>query len=664
MRLFKLIPILLITISATSCIQKEKKVLKLPYLFSDHMVLQQNEEVTIWGEYHPKDNVSVKGSWGDEVTTQTDKNGTWQVTIQTPEAGGPYLLDIITADSTIVLNDVMIGEVWLASGQSNMQMPLKGWPPNDLILNSATEISSADHSSIRMFTVPMTLSVQPLDDTNKSKWQVSSPETAADFSATAYFFAKRIQQELNVPVGIIHSSWGGTPAEAWTSEKSLRKIKDFDGNLDVIKNPEAFTEMETWFNQFASQEFPQTKEQWEQIEFADIDAAKPNFDDLNWSSIEVPGRVDLINNGNFDGAVWIRKEFEITDISNDYILKIASIDDMDATYINGQKVGGLTGNGFWNTPREMNISKDVLKKGTNVIAIRIIDTGGPGEINGPIELIDQNEVALSLAGTWKSLVIAEIYLGKFYGYGLKNDLKDRPDVLELNPHMPSVLYNAMINPLVPFTLKGAIWYQGESNVGRAEQYTRLFPAMIQDWREKWQTEFPFYFVQIAPFNYTPDPDSDISAILRDAQRHTLQTPKTGMAVTLDIGNINNIHPGNKQDVGSRLAGLALANDYGINLIPSGPLYKGMSRSGDKVILDFNYAENGLKSGEQGLIGFEIAGEDKVFIDGKAKIVKNQIELNAKGLKEPIYVRYAWRDNSIASLFNKEGLPASSFSTEK
>ncbi len=648
---------------ALSCQPEEKRLLKLPPLFSDHMVLQQDQNVYIWGEYTPNMEVNVRGSWGDEISTTSDANGHWKLELPTPKAGGPHSLTVITKDSTAVFNDVLIGEVWLASGQSNMQMPLKGWPPNDLIQNSAAEIAEADHPEIRMFTVPMTLSLIPLDSVN-GKWIMSSKETTGDFSATAYFFAKRLQQELNIPIGIIHSSWGGTPAEAWASETTLRKLSDFNEALDLVKNPETFQLAHNWFSQFPSQDFPETKEQWEQMEFADLDAAKLEFDDSKWTSIEIPGPIDQIENGPFDGAVWIRKSFEISDTSSDYLLKIGAIDDMDATYINGIKVGGLAGEGFWNVPREMVVPKTLLKKGSNVIAIRIIDTGGGGSVVGPIELIDAQGSAISLKGEWKSLIIAEIYLGKFYGYGLKNAIENRPDVLQLNPNMPSVLYNAMINPLVPYSIKGAIWYQGESNVGRDLQYRRLFPAMIMDWREKWETEFPFYFVQIAPFIYNPDPSMQISQNLREAQRFSLSTPKTGMVVTLDIGNPKNIHPANKQDVGSRLAGLALANDYGLNLVASGPSFKGLQQAGNSLILEFDHVGSGLKSNEKTLTGFEVAGADKKYVEARASIVGNTIEVMANGISAPVYARYAWRDDSLATLFNKEGLPASSFSSEE
>lgn len=653
----------LIILVFISCQQKKKSALKLPVLFSDHMVLQQEEEISIWGKDRPNQKISATGSWGEKKSTHVDQNGNWKLTLKTPKAGGPYSLSVMTKDSTAVFKDVLIGEVWLASGQSNMQMPLKGWPPNDPILNSEIEIASSENPEIRMFTVERALSTKTLD-TLQGSWAVSNNNTAGDFSATAFFFAKRLQKELQVPIGIIHSSWGGTVAEAWTSESSLRNLSDFNETLDMIKNPEPFKLTKNWFAQFPSQNFPETKEQWEQIEFADLDAAQLDFDDATWSSTELPGRVDVFENGEFDGAIWIRKEFEITDISTDYTLHIGAIDDMDATYVNGKKIGGLAGNGVWNTERNINVPKNLLKKGTNIIAIRVIDTGGKGSVEGRMELVNEKGLSISLAGEWNSLMIAEIYLGKFYGYGLKNDLSKRPDIQHINPNIPTVLYNAMINPLVPYSIKGAIWYQGESNVGRDIQYMKLFPAMINDWREKWNIEFPFYFVQIAPYTYDPNPSKQVSQKLREAQRLSLNTPKTGMVVTLDIGNPQNIHPANKQDVGSRLAGLALANDYGFNLVSSGPSLKKISQSNHKLILEFDHIGGGLIAAKSGLSGFEIAGADKRYLEAKAKIIGNTIELECNGMKEPVFARYAWSDDSTASLFNQEGLPASSFSSGK
>ena len=631
-------------------------------LFSDHMVLQQNEEIPFWGEYSPSKKITIKGSWGDEATADTDARGHWKMTLKSPSAGGPYSIQVISEDHTIVIEDVLFGEVWLASGQSNMEMPLKGWPPTDTINYSKEEISRATHPDIRMFTVARNMSVKPLDSI-KGRWIASSPKTAGDFSASAYFFARRLYNELKVPIGIIHSSWGGTPAEAWTSSASLRPLDDFNEQLDMLENPAAFQEITKWFDQFPSKEFPQTEDQWQAIEFNDLDVINPDFDDSNWASRSIPGRIDQINDGFMDGVIWLRKAFDIEDVSSDYTLKIGAVDDMDATFINGKKVGGLAGAGYHNTTREMKIPGSLLEKGKNMIAIRVIDTGGGGSVSGPVVLSNDEGVTISLEGEWTSMIKAEIYNGKFYVYDFTTELANKPKVMPLNSRIPSVLFNAMINPLLPYTIKGAIWYQGEGNVGRDEQYKRLFPTMINDWRNRWADDFPFYFVQIAPYIYTPYPELQVSQKLREAQRYALQTPKTGMVVTLDIGNPTNIHPANKQDVGHRLAGLALANDYGKDIVASGPLYKGFKKDKNKLLVAFDYAGSGLMCHEKVLKGFEIAGVDKVFVPAKASIKKDVVQVSSTAVKNPEYVRYAWKDDSLATLFNLEGLPASSFSSE-
>ena len=644
-----------------SCQPSEKRELALNALFSDHMVLQRNQELTFWGTYNPNADISVSASWGNDATAVSDEEGIWKLNLTTPDAGGPYEVSIITKDSTIILADVMVGEVWLASGQSNMEMPVKGWPPNDLILNSNQEIANANYPDIRMFTVTRNFSTIAIDSIT-GVWASASPETAGDFSATAYFFARRLHKEIGIPIGIIHTSWGGTVAEAWTSEGRLRQLGDFDKAMDDLQNQENQMAIENWFESRVTQKFPDAEDEWATINFSDSEAIEVDFDDSNWATLELPGRFDQLTSGEFNGAIWLRKDFNVEDVSSEYVLTIGSIDDMDATFINGQKVGGLAGPGFYNVTREMTIPKSLLLQGTNTIAIRAIDTGGPGAVAGPITL-SNGSTEISIEGQWKHQLVAEIYLGEFYVYDLQTNISERPNVFQLHPNLPTVLFNAMINPLVPYEIRGAIWYQGESNVGRDEQYKRLFPGMIEDWRGQWGYEFPFYFVQIAPFIYNPDPEMQVSQKLRDAQRYSLKTSKTGMAVTLDIGNPTNIHPANKQDVGHRLAGLALANDYGKDIVASGPLYNNHAVVGNKIILEFDYTGSGLMVKDAELTGFEIAGENGVFVPAKATIIDEKVEVTAPSISSPIFVRYAWRDNSLAALFNKEGLPASSFTTE-
>ena len=631
-------------------------------LFSDHMVLQQKESVAIWGTASSGEKITVNGSWGAKSSIYADGEGNWKLKLQTPEAGGPFEVNISSAKKSIQLNDVMIGEVWLASGQSNMSMPLKGWPPNDPIKNAEQEIINADYPEIRMFKVANEYSLKE-EKNMEGQWDVCTPSLAADYSATAYFFARRLHQTLNVPIGIIHSSWGGTPAESWTSKAQLNTLGDFDEAITAIEVPNREQLTQKWYSQWEKMDSPKEPEDWNHIDLGDIIFAQLDYNDDFWKTVTLPGRIDFPNEQNLDGFFWFRKTIVINDITEDYSFIMGPVDDTDAVYINGQKIGGTVNN--YSDNRSYPIAKSLLKKGENTIAIRIIDTGGPGSISGDMKLSNGKQT-ISIEGDWKYLYTAELYLNKIFKYDLeKVKTLNRPNILAANAWTPSSLYNAMIHPLATYNIKGAIWYQGESNVGRAEQYQRLFPAMINGWRTQWQSEFPFYYVQIAPYEYQGGEDRslDKSQKLREAQRLSLATPKTGMVVTSDIGNYTNIHPANKQDVGARLAGLALANDYGTNLIASGPLYKSHEIKKSKLILDFDFKGTGLTSTETKLTGFEIAGADKKFISAFAIIKKNKVYLSSDKISKPKYARYAWSDMGLGNLMNKEGLPASSFITK-
>ena len=640
--------------------------LQLTSLFSDHMVLQQKSNVKFWGTDKPNNEITISTSWENESKTIVDINGHWNVSIGTPSAGGPFKIEIKSNQHKIVLNDIMIGEVWLASGQSNMEMTLMGWPPNDIINNADEEIAKSSNSKIRMFNVEKQISINPLGDV-KGSWKVSSPEETKNFSASAYFFAKELFKKLQVPIGIINSSWGGTPAESWTSKKTIDTFNEFKSVIQSINTSDLFKNELKWFSQFKAIGIPTTDEQWINLNLLDNLIVEKSYNDSDWEEIQLPGRYDnQINGGEFNGAVWFRKNIVIDNLDSDYILTIGAVDDMDETYVNGHKIGGLIGMGFWNKKREFKIPKSILKKGNNTIAVRAIDAEGVGEIIGPMTLSNDNNIKVSLNGNWKYKLIAEIYNNKFYLYGINNiDFNSRIKTIKLNSGVPTVLYNGMINPLVPYTIKGVIWYQGESNVGRADQYENLFPAMIRDWREKWNYDFPFYYVQIAPYQYNINKDSslDQSQELREAQRNSLKTKNTGMVVTMDIGNFNNIHPSNKQDIGSRLARLALSNNYSINIVPSGPIFNGLKVIGSKLILEFENPGSKLIS-KGDLLGFEIAGADKKYVFANATIINNQVELYSDKIKNPLYARYAWKDKAVPSLFNLEGLPASSFKYEE
>ena len=650
-----------------SC-SNQVKYLQLNSLFSDNMVLQRNTLVSIWGKGPPNKKVKVNSEWGENLILKCNSNGVWNGQLKTPEAGGPFSIIIISGTDKIKVNNVLIGEVWLVSGQSNMAMTLKGYP-NEPILNSESEILNANYPNIRMFTVRKSISIKPLDDLD-GEWIQTSSKSVKDFSATAYFFAKEIHKELNIPVGIINSSWGGSPAESWTSQKKLQELGLFSETLNDIEASSPGEIIELWFKQFKSKDIPKQKNpkdllknEYDQLDFSDNDFNDFELNDLNWGTVKLPGRFDNLISTQFDGAVWFRKEVEIDDITSDYTLNIGYIDDMDKTYINGYYVGGLSGYGVWNQKREFLIQKSLLKKGKNIIAIRAIDTGGPGFFQGPMNLSNSQDEVISIEGNWKYKPIAEIYEKKFYIYNKETSISKRPNYIKLNPFLPKVLFNSMINPLIPFSIKGALWYQGESNVGRHEEYNTLFPGLIEDWRSRWEIEFPFYYVQIAPFRYTEDPSKNVSQKLRESQRNSLKTSKTGMVVTLDIGNNTNIHPANKQDVGKRLARLALTNDYNSGLNPLGPILKSVERLNNSVKLNYDHVADGLLHLKGKVNPFKIAGSDNQFFEGIVLINKDHILISSDFIKNPKYVSYAWSDTPEATLFNSDGFPASSFMIE-
>ncbi len=443
--------------------------IELPSFISDNMVLQQQCDASIWGWADTGDKIVVKGSWDNrEFITSADKNGKWTAILKTPEAGGPYTILI----NDFVINNVMIGEVWICSGQSNMQWAVAQSK------NAEAEIAAADYPDIRFFYIAREFSDVPQKNCY-GQWEKCTPQTSETFSAAAYFFGRELYKKLNIPIGLIHTSWGGTPAEAWTRKEILKS----DQKLNV-------------------------------------------------------------------------------------------------------------------------------------------------------------------------------YIKRF-----ENKIKNHePGISPRDQNSPAGLYNSMIAPLIPYGIRGAIWYQGEANVKEAELYEILFPKMIQNWRDDWrQGNFPFYFVQLAPFEYdTPL----VGALLRDAQRKSLSMPNTGMAVTLDIGNPNDIHPVNKQDVGKRLALWALSKTYGnSDIVCSGPIYNSMNAEKNTIRILFDYAGKGLISKGKTLTHFEIAGKDREFLPAEARIEKNSVVVSNGTIKSPAAVRYAFFNTDEPNLFNSEGLPASSFRTD-
>lgn len=646
---------------------------ELPALFADNMVLQQNSNAKFWGKAIPGHVININASWGKEAFAKTDANGKWMCDLPTPSAGGPYTITIHDVDSTIELKNVLIGEVWFCSGQSNMEMPLQGWPPHDVIQNSDQEIEQANFPNIRLFTVARNASLTLQEDVTGT-WQECNPETAKTFSATAYFFGRKLYKELNVPIGLIHSSWGGTPAQAWMDKDHLQAYANYKAQVDQIDaSIDKVALQQAWLAKI-----PQISvnpndgdDKWAKLNFNDQQIPSTNFDDSKWQVMTLPKFWEQSAIGQFDGVVWFRKNVDLRALPADkeLVIELGPIDDMDETYLNGVKIGSHMKEGFWEAERKYKIPANLVKKGENTIAIKVVDNQGGGGIYGTpgemkIYTQENPDVVVPLAGDWKYLPIAEYKNARFYVFNIeKQQFYERPKVpVESNPDNPTTLFNGMVHPVVPFTIKGVIWYQGEANVNNPKQYESLFPDLIKNWRDVWgEGDFPFYFVQIAPWNYG---ESSESQMLRDAQRKALKLKNTGMAVTVDIGDSTTIHPADKQDVGKRLALWALAKNYNKEMVFSGPLYESMNIEDDKIILSFEYSDGGLMSPEgENLNNFIIAGANKKFKNAHAQIEGDHIVVSSPDIKNPVAVRYLWDNTSYGTLFNAAGLPASSFRTD-
>jgi sialate O-acetylesterase len=632
--------------------------IRLSSLFSDHMVLQQEIDVPIWGTAEPNGVVTVE-LMDQTIRALSDDAGEWKILLEPLKAGGPYNLKV-SGKNTLVIRDVLVGEVWLGSGQSNMEMPLAGWGK---VNNYEREIAEAEYPHIRLFQVDHKMSLTPGKEVPSDGWRICSPENVPEFSATAYFFGRNLHKALNVPIGLIHSSWGGTIIETWMSPESLQTVPGYQESIAKL-NSFAETLQAEYGLQSGDALFEWIMKKW-QAEIPKMDRGL-NDPAGNWSSLEVDTSgwktMDLPNNweneglSGLDGIVWFRKEVDIPGswVGKEITVHISAVDDIDLTYFNGALIGSTEG---WDTPRSYPVPKDLVKAGPNVIAIRVQDNVGGGGIWGDpaqFKVSLSGQGSISLTGSWK------------YRVGLDWIELSTPALNPYNPNFPALLSNAMINPLIPYALRGVIWYQGESNTGRAYQYRELFPRLIRDWRKRWdQGEFPFLFVQLA--NFMPveqEPDENSWAELREAQLMTLREPNTGMAVAIDIGDADDIHPKNKQEVGRRLALNALKSAYKQDIVSSGPMYTHMFIEGNKMRLQFMNSGDGLvtKNGEN-LKGFAVAGEDRVFRWAEAVIDGDTVVLWHPKVKKPVAARYAWASNPVCNLYNSAGLPASPFRTD-
>ena len=620
---------------------------RLPKLVSNGMVLQRDANVKIWGWSANNEKISIHFMDSTYATT-ADSNGRWTVLLSRFQAGGPYEMQI-QASNSITIRDILIGDVWVCSGQSNMELPMRRVSPI-----YEAEIANSENPSIRYFAVPQKPNfIGPQNDMQAGRWVSSRPETVTDFSAAAYFFAKEIYEKYKVPIGLINASLGGSPAEAWMSEESLKAFPDYyqegqrfkDSTLIKQIENQDLKRIQAWYRLLRQKDigYQDPKKPW----------TDPDIDTSDWPTMKIPGFWSETALGQVHGAVWFRKTVSIPPsfVGKQAKLILGRIVDADSVFINGVFVGTTS---YQYPPRRYEIPTNVLKEGENTLVVRVINNDGNGGfvLDKPYKILSAN-LAVDLEGDWKYRLGAEM-----------EPLASQTFIR----WKPMGLYNGMIAPLLTYRIKGVIWYQGEANAAQPLEYRELFPALIRDWRKNWnQGDFPFLFVQLPNFmEAKPQPSESNWALLRESQLKTLSLPYTGMAVAIDIGEWNDIHPLNKKDVGKRLALAAQKVAYDdSHVVYSGPMYQSMRNDGKKIILSFTNTGSGLTAKGSGkLHSFAIAGADRQFVWAKAKIKGNQIVVWSDRIEDPIAVRYAWADNPAgANLVNKEGLPASPFRTD-
>jgi sialate O-acetylesterase len=614
-------------------------------MFGDNMVLQRGKPIRFWGWARAGELIRVEMG-GHKATAVAGTDGRWQAEIKPPAPGGPYVVQIVGPEQSVVLHEVLVGDVWLCGGQSNMQLGL------DRVQNGADEIKAANHPEIRLFVVQRRVSYSPVAIPQGS-WKICTPQAVAEdggFSAAAYFFGRKLQDELHVPIGLVEDCMGGTPAESWMSPESLHKLKDFDAPLAEIERlhaaggPEYGSFLMHWLDEYDAGLKSNT---W----------AAPDLDDSTWKTVQIPGGFAELGVADVPSVCWFRKEVTLPDPlpAGKALLFLGSIEKMDTTYINGQWVGASS---WVENPRVYFINDGVLKPGRNILAVRVFKMKPQGGFLAKPEalrLVLGNKTVIPLAGEWKGALSVDA-----------RPPHPLPLMFENYPTMPVVLYEGMIEPVAPLSIRGAIWYQGEANFERAHQYQTLLPAMIGDWRKIFhQGDFPFYIVSLPAFMHRRDqPGDDAWAELREAQALTASRVKnSGLAVTVDTGDPDNIHPKDKKVVGERLALCALANEYGEKIPFAGPTFAAMEHLPEALKLRFIHTDGGLAVQGDKLAEFSIAGKDRKWYWADAKVEGSSVIVSSPMVPDPQAARYAWQANPAVTLFNGVGLPAVPFRTD-
>jgi sialate O-acetylesterase len=617
---------------------------RLASILGSGMVLQRGAPVRLWGFAEPGEAITVRASWSAAaVETAGDEHGAWRLELDPPANGpGPFSISI-RGRNEVVLEDLLVGEVWLCGGQSNMEWTL-GPGVGYGVTGWEEAAAAADLPRLRFFTVAHQAGYSSAADVTGT-WQRATPESVRSLSAVAFFFGRELERELDVPIGLVVSAWGGTPAEAWTSRAALAAFPEFAAELALQARNAADPEGERRAFEVA------WKAWWARLD--ELDPLPARRSDTGWTEIELPSAFEP-RLGEHDGTAWFARELELPAAwaGTELVLELGAIDDMDTVYVDGARVAGTEAYGAFATPRSYRIAAGRLSAGKNELLVRVLDTGGPGGFAGePAELRlgpAEREERLSLAGTWsarRGIALDDPRLGAL------------PAPSELHPEKPGVLFDGMIAPLVPLGIRGAIFYQGEANVGRAEQYRRLLPALIADWRAAFGHELPFLYVQIAPFAYPGDTGE--AALLREAQAFSRAVPATGMAVTMDIGDPLDIHPANKLDVGGRLALHALAKAYGRDVACEGPAFRRFEVEGALARVVLDHAAGLTTYGEEPR-GFELAGADGVFHPASARIEGETVVLSSPDVPAPRAMRFGWDAGALTNLWNGDGLPAGSF----